>query len=143
MRNYPIMKKLILALAAMLITAPAAAASNPNTHPWYYDGLTKDETPACVLFLRYSAPPQPGETIPDFNTVVEENNAGVWCVRAVLHWLHDTRRHRVEYGGYTDKEIALGRCGAQIILRYNDDTPIADALAAEFDTACGEAPAIM
>ena len=70
---------------------------------------------------------------------------GKQCWWHVLHWLDRTDRYKGEAASLEadNKELAFGRCGAQIILRYNNDTPVFDALAAEFDTACGEPPAIM
>ena len=142
MRKYPSMKTLILALAATLITAPAVAADSV-----YYKGSTKRYVDSCSMLLRYSAPPPPDQVIPDFGTVIEEANVGKRCLYAAEAWLGDTGRFKpASYPGSEaeqDKEIVLARCIAQIILRYNNDTSVADALAAEFDTACGEPPAIM
>lgn len=130
------MRKLLLlaalaALAALAGPAPAQAV--------YYDMTASEEAPECSLFIKYTQPPP----TPDAQFSFEEANAGEWCGRAVLHWLDDTGRTKIAVGEYNDAELTAARCGAQIILNHaNEQTPVADILAAEFDKSCGE-PATM
>ena len=104
MRNYSAMKKLILALAATLIAAPAVA----KDHNPYYDRLTKGDAPSCATFIRVTQSPPPDEEISD----AEWTEAGHFCFFAVLAWLDDTGRFEGKEGPTTDAEIARGRCGA-------------------------------
>jgi hypothetical protein len=122
------MNKLILALAAMLIATPAVASDA------YDGGTTKGWANSCATFLRYTQDPPPEDWS------FEEANDGKQCWWHVLDWLYDTNRFRTEsYPGSEAEqaqELALGRCGAYIIVHRNNDTSVYDALSVAFDSVC-------